>query len=290
MKKLFFLAFWACACICCAKNVSDDNMVSGSNIINSSDTMYVAYSVGAYQKDRLEILYPRNAYVKFDKTESGDVSISVFYSWRESGSKGFMTKIPSIGKIDISNDFNFSGTGIAIECKTWSGLWEEKPQDITVDIKCSFKKDSGEDALSLVITPSDNKYFPILKISKVSNHKIDYERGGSIVEFADEYFVFHNELDVPVSINLVSYPFHIKLDAHKSETVEADSFPGYFVEEESDAILIINESEYNVHLCSTGLYSSEDVTECSVCGGELYVHTVQYRHFNITSDLLQTLL
>ena len=252
--------------------------------------MFIAYSVGAYTRDRLELLYPKNAYVLFKAEENDDVSITVLYSWGSTASYGFMAEIPSIGKIDMNTDFSFSKEGIVAKCKTWSSMWEKEPEDITLEISCSFKKESGEDALSLVITPSDNRYFPILKISKVSNQRVDYGRGGDIVEIEDNVsYVFHNELDVPISINLISYDVAIELNANQIKTVESDCFPGLFNEEQSDARLIINNSEYTVHLCSTGIYTSDYSKECTISGGELYVYSILVRDFTITPDLYDSL-
>lgn len=290
MKKIVLLSILACLCICCSKNANINNDISESKEINVSDTMFVAYSVGAYAKDRLEILYPKNAYVTFEPAENDDISITVLYSWGNTASHGFKAEIPSIGKLDMSSDFRFTKEGVAAKCKTWSGMWEKESEDITLDINCSFKKDSGENALSLVITPSDNMYFPIIKISKVSNQKVDYGRGGDIVEVEDiESYVFHNELDTSVSISFISYQVDVELDAHKSKTIESEAFPGYFNENESDAVLSIDEAEYTVHLCSTGIYTSDTSKECTLAGGELYVYNSTVRDFIITPELHESL-
>ena len=289
MKNIVLLSILACLCVCCSKN-ANNNSIPDSNEISVSDTMFVAYSVGAYAKDRLEILYPKNAFILFKAGDNEDVSVTVKYSWGNNATHGFVAEIPSIGKVDLSTDFSFLKEGVVAKCKTWSGQWEKETEDITLEINCSFKKESGEDALSLVITPSDNRYFPLLKISKVSNQKVDYSRGGAIVEVEDtESYVFHNELDTQVSINIFSYNVAIELDAHQSKTVESDSFPGLFSEEESNAKLVIDESEYTVHLCSPEIYSSDSSKECTLAGGELYVYSVLVRDFTITPDLYESL-
>ena len=281
MKRLLFLAIVATTCIYCNKNSSTDFDTDNTTF---PDTLFVAYSVGAFKYDRLEVLYPTDAYVVFDRSSSDKVSISIFYSWGSLGRAGFKTVIPEVDITGMHDDFRISAAGVAAETRTWNFTWE-KESSVLVDVQCSFREVLGEEALSLVVTPKDNDYSPVIKIARVSDKKVEYHGGDQVDPFF-ERAVFNNELDVPVSVLWGFLPNgQLKLDAHSSSTVHED----FSFSHHSLAYLEIDETKTEIDFWADGRYSSNSVIECSLAGGELSSYDVTEYVFNITPELYASL-
>lgn len=280
----------AISCVFCTRTPQEFS----SNEEYLIDSLYVATSVGAFNNDRLVKIYPQDAYIALNWLSTDKVSLTIKYSWRNDRS-GFMTEIPDIKVIGTRDDFYTTEDLYEAHCECWeSRIIRES--NTTMSVSFSFKHSAEGVIASLVLTPSDKSVFPVLKISKVSTHRINFERvGGSIVEYIFEYYTFNNKLDVPVSIQWDHILYEpIEVDPRMSKSFDPGSAAiSYFIESlirnpmdrpSYPAIVTANGKSVEYDFFAKGCFSKEDLLDFHLDSGEIEAVDYTKYSFTVTQD------
>jgi len=294
--KLSFILVVALTSVFCTHTIADIP-ADGNKAVDGNDSLYVVHSVGAFANDRLGEIYPQEASVVFDWTDADNVSIIIKYSWRQ-GSSGFWAEIPNVSVTGSRDDFKISEKdSFEAHCKIWdSSNVEEKTIPITIN--SSIKKSDEGVKFSFVLTPSDNRVFPVLKISEVSTKRVHYERtGGDIVEFPSRWFVFSNDLDSSVTVQwnrVLTSP--LELDSKASRTfypyeVSVNYILDYLIDTPEErqsypAIVTAQGVSKEIDFFAVDFYSKEDVSEFRLASGEIEAVGYTVYSFAVTSALL----